>query len=61
MPTVAISDYTFSNLDVEQAIVFAAGLELRSGNDQEVPALKALVAEAGTSCPSNSSRDSSVT
>ncbi|MBM3824606.1 MAG: C-terminal binding protein [Verrucomicrobia bacterium] len=46
MPTVAITDYTFPNLDVEQAILSAAGLELRSGNDKQIPALQALVAEA---------------
>ncbi|MCO6458887.1 MAG: C-terminal binding protein [Pirellulaceae bacterium] len=46
MPTVAITDYTFPNLDVEQAILSAAGFELRSANDKQVPALQALVAEA---------------
>lgn len=46
MPTVAITDYTFPNLDVEQAILSASGFELRSGNDKQVPALQALVAEA---------------
>jgi len=46
MPTVAITDFTFPNLDVEQAILSAAGFELRSGNDKQVPALQALVAEA---------------
>jgi len=46
MPTVAITDYTFPNLDVEQEILSAAGLELRSGNDKQVPSLKTLVAEA---------------
>lgn len=46
MQTVAITDYTFPGLDIEQAILSAAGLELRSGNDKQVPALQALVAEA---------------
>ncbi len=46
MPTVAITDYSFPNLDVEQAILSAAGFELRSGNDKLVPALQSLVAEA---------------
>jgi len=46
MPMAAITDYTFSDLDVEQAILSAAGLELRSGNNKQVPALKSLVAEA---------------
>ncbi|MBM3972316.1 MAG: hypothetical protein FJ302_21020 [Planctomycetes bacterium] len=45
MPTVAITDYTFPNLDVEQANLSAAGLELRSGNDKQIPTLQALVAE----------------
>ncbi len=46
MPTVAITDYTFPNLDIEQSIVTAAGGQLRSGNDKQVSALKALVADA---------------
>jgi D-3-phosphoglycerate dehydrogenase len=46
MPTVAITDYTFPSLDIEQAILSAAGFEWRSGNDKQVPALQALVAEA---------------
>lgn len=46
MLTVAITDYTFSDLEIEQAILSAAGFKLRSGNDKQIPALQALVAEA---------------
>lgn len=46
MLTVAITDYTFPNLEIEQSILSAAGFELRSGNDKQIPALQALVAEA---------------
>lgn len=46
MPTAAITDYTFPDLDVEQSILSDAGVELRSGNDKHIPALKVLVAEA---------------
>lgn len=46
MQTVAITDYTFPSLDVEQTILSAAGFDLRSGNDKHVPALQALVAQA---------------
>ena len=46
MPTVAITDYTFTRLDIEQAILSAVGFELRSGNDKQVSALQTLVAEA---------------
>jgi D-3-phosphoglycerate dehydrogenase len=46
MPMVAITDYTFPNLDIEASILSAAGAELRSGNDKQIPALKSLVAEA---------------
>ena len=46
MLTVAITDYTFSDLGIEQAILSAAGFKLRSGNDKQIPALQALVAEA---------------
>jgi D-3-phosphoglycerate dehydrogenase len=46
MPTVAITDYSFPDLEFEQAILSAAGFELRSGNDKQIPALKSLVAEA---------------
>jgi D-3-phosphoglycerate dehydrogenase / 2-oxoglutarate reductase len=46
MPTVAITDYNFPNLDIEKRILEAAGFELRSGNDKQVAALKSLVADA---------------
>jgi D-3-phosphoglycerate dehydrogenase / 2-oxoglutarate reductase len=46
MPTVAITDYNFPNLEIEQAILSAAGAEVRSGNDKQIAALKSLVAEA---------------
>jgi D-3-phosphoglycerate dehydrogenase len=46
MSHVAITDYTFPNLEIEQSILSAAGFELRSGNDKQIPALQALVAEA---------------
>jgi D-3-phosphoglycerate dehydrogenase len=45
MPTVAITDYSFPDLELERAILSAAGFELRSGNDKQIPALKSLVAE----------------
>lgn len=35
-------------MDVEQTILSAAGLGLRSGNDKQVPALQALVAEVAS-------------
>ncbi len=46
MPTVAITDYLFPNLEIEEAILSAAGCELRSGNDKQTAALQSLVAEA---------------
>lgn len=46
MPMVAITDYTFPNLDIESPILSAAGATLRSGNDKQIPALQALVADA---------------
>lgn len=46
MPVVAITDYTFPSLDIEERILKAAGAEIRAGNDKQVAALKSLVAEA---------------
>jgi D-3-phosphoglycerate dehydrogenase len=46
MPTVAITDYSFPNLEIEASILSAAGAEICSGNDKQIPALKSLVAEA---------------
>ena len=44
MPTVAITDYSFPDLELERAILSAAGFELRSGNDKQISALKSIVA-----------------
>lgn len=44
--TVAITDYTFPNLEIEQALLTAVGAQLRSGNDKQVSALKTLVVDA---------------
>lgn len=46
MPMVAITDYTFPSLDIEERILKAAGAEVRAGNDRQVAALIRLVAEA---------------
>lgn len=46
MPIVSITDYNFPNLEIEEAILAAAGAQLQSGNDKQVSALQALVAEA---------------
>lgn len=46
MPRVAITVYSFPDLELERAILSAAGFELRSRNDKEIPALKSLVVEA---------------
>lgn len=46
MPTVAITDYSFPDLELERSIMSAAGFGLLSGNNKEIPALQSLVAEA---------------
>lgn len=46
MPTVAVTDYTFADLSIEDAIIRDAGGHMLSGNDKEISALKMLVAEA---------------
>ncbi len=46
MPAIAITDYTFPDLEIEQSILSAAGFELKTGNDKQIAALQALVAEA---------------
>jgi D-3-phosphoglycerate dehydrogenase len=46
MSLVAITDYTFPSLDIEQSILRAAGAQVRAGNDKQVAALKTLVADA---------------
>ncbi len=46
MSLVAITDYTFPSLEIEQGILQAAGAQVRGGNDKQVAALKTLVADA---------------
>lgn len=46
MPVIAVTDFTFPSLDIEERIVHAAGAELRAGNDRQIAALKLLVADA---------------
>ncbi len=46
MPVVAVTDFTFPSLEIEERIVHAAGAELRAGNDRQIAALKLLVADA---------------
>lgn len=46
MAHAAITDYTFPDLDIERSILSAADVDLREGNDRQIPALQALVAEA---------------
>ncbi|MCA9264250.1 MAG: C-terminal binding protein [Planctomycetales bacterium] len=46
MPLVAITDYTFPSLDIEESILSTAGAELRTGNDKQIAALQKLVADA---------------
>ena len=46
MPVVAITDFTFPSLEIEERIVHAAGAELQAGNDRQIAALKLLVADA---------------
>ena len=46
MPVVAVTDFTFPSLEIEERIVHAAGAELRAGNDRHIAALKLLVADA---------------
>jgi D-3-phosphoglycerate dehydrogenase len=46
MPTVAITDYTFPDLELERTILSAGGFDLLGGNNKEIPALQSLVAEA---------------
>lgn len=46
MPVVAVTDFTFPSLEIEERIVHAAGAELRAGNDRQISALKLLVADA---------------
>lgn len=46
MSFVAITDYTFPSLELEETIIKAAGAELRSGNSKEVSTLISLVRDA---------------
>jgi D-3-phosphoglycerate dehydrogenase len=46
MPVVAITDYTFPSLEIEELILRAAGADLRAGNDKGIAALKSLVVDA---------------
>jgi len=46
MPVVAVTDFSFPSLEIEERIVHAAGAELRAGNDRQIAALKLLVADA---------------
>lgn len=46
MNVVAITDYTFPSLDLEETIIKAGGASLQSGNSKEIPALIALVRDA---------------
>lgn len=46
MSIVAVTDFTFPSLQIEEAIVGAAGAEIRAGNDKQVAAVTALVADA---------------
>lgn len=46
MSLIAITDYTFPSLDLEETIIQAAGAELRSGNSKEIPTLISLVRDA---------------
>ena len=46
MPLVAITDYNFPSLEIEGAILQENGAEIRAGNDKQIAALQALVADA---------------
>lgn len=46
MSLVAITDYTFPSLEIEEAILGGVGAHVRAGNDKHVAALKTLVADA---------------
>ncbi len=46
MPVVAVTDYTFPSLDIEEPILRAAGADLQAGNDKAIDALRSLVANA---------------
>lgn len=46
MSLVAITDYSFPSLEIEEALLADTGAEIRAGNDKQVAALKTLVADA---------------
>lgn len=46
MSLVAITDYTFPSVDVEEAILQQVGAQVRAGNDKQAAALKTLVGDA---------------
>lgn len=46
MSVVAITDYTFPSLELEEAIIRAAGAEIHAGNSKEIPKLATLVRDA---------------
>lgn len=46
MSLVAITDYTFPSLEIEDSIFRSAGIDLRSGNDKQIAALQSLVSGA---------------
>lgn len=46
MSLVAVTDYTFPSLEIEEAIVGAAGAQLQGGNDPQISALASLVSQA---------------
>lgn len=46
MPVVAVTDYSFPTLEIEEVLVRAAGAELRAGNSKEPAALIPIVGDA---------------
>jgi D-3-phosphoglycerate dehydrogenase / 2-oxoglutarate reductase len=46
MPVVAVTDFTFPSLEIEEEILRTESAELRAGNDRQIAALKLLVADA---------------
>jgi D-3-phosphoglycerate dehydrogenase len=46
MPIVAVTDYTFPTLEIEEEIFRSAGIQLLAGNEKSMASLKTLVAEA---------------
>ncbi len=43
---VAITDYTFPSLDIEERILSVENAEIRAGNNKQVDAVKQLTSEA---------------